>query len=66
MTSSGLPDLSSATPILHKIRIRGALAEMSCDIVPGKAAPAGLLAGPLAALFSLNGTALSVTAVEPT
>lgn len=35
MTSSGLPELSSDTPILHEIRIRGAFDETSCDFSEG-------------------------------
>ena len=35
MTSSGLPNLSSDTPILYEIRIRGALDETSCDLIEG-------------------------------
>jgi hypothetical protein len=35
MTSSGLPDLSSDTPILYEIRIRGAFDETSCDLIEG-------------------------------
>ncbi len=35
MTSSGLPGLSSDTPILYEIRIRGALDGTSCDLIEG-------------------------------
>jgi hypothetical protein len=35
MTSSGLPDLSSDTPILYEIRLRGAFDETSCDLIEG-------------------------------
>jgi len=35
MTSSGLPHLSSDTPILYEIRIRGAFDKTSCDLIEG-------------------------------
>jgi len=63
MTSGGLPDLFSDTPILLEIRIRAAFDETSCDVARDQAA----LAGVLDTLFSLNATLpSSVTALEPT
>jgi len=62
MTSGGLPDLFSDTPILLEIRIRAAFDETSCDVARDQAALAGLLD----ALFGLNATVMSVTTVEPT
>jgi hypothetical protein len=35
MTSSGLPDLSSGTPILYEIRVRGTFDETWCDLAEG-------------------------------
>jgi hypothetical protein len=62
MTSGGLPDPLSDTPILHEIRIRAAFDEASWDVARDQAA----LADVLDTLFRIGGTTLWATALEST
>jgi hypothetical protein len=56
MTSSGLPDLSTATPVRDEVRIYGVFDATSCDFMEGTTAEF---------VGDLSVTTLPATALEP-